>query len=80
MKCGKLPSEACENPVGLCMYEGHMETVEYIWVNVRCMLDWILSPNCRNILCLQIEDQPVRIAKNESQFYLPDLGIRNWLH
>ena len=57
-----------------------METVEYIWVNVRCMLDWILSPNCRNILCLQIEDQPVRIAKNESQFYLPDLGIRNWLH
>ena len=25
----------CENPVGLSLYEGHMETVEYIWVNIE---------------------------------------------
>ena len=26
---------SCKNPVGLYMYEGHMETVEYIWVNIE---------------------------------------------
>ena len=26
---------ACENPVGLSMYEAHMEIVEYIWVNIE---------------------------------------------
>ena len=25
------------------MYDGPMETVEYIWVNSRCMLDWIIG-------------------------------------
>ena len=32
----------CENPIGLSMYDGPMETVEYIWVNI-CMLDWIVG-------------------------------------
>ena len=27
-----------ENLVGLSMYEGHMETVEYIWVNIGACL------------------------------------------
>ena len=30
---------ACENPMELSMYEGPMETVEYIWVNIWYMLD-----------------------------------------
>ena len=25
------------------MYDGPMETGEYIWVNVWCMLDWIIG-------------------------------------
>ena len=29
----------CENPKGLSMYDGLIETVEYIWVNIWCMLD-----------------------------------------
>ena len=51
MKCGESPFEwrgACENPAELFMYDDPMKTVEYIWVNIWCMLDWILSKNCRN--------------------------------
>ena len=33
----------CENPVGLSMYDGSIETVEYIWVNIWCMLHWIIG-------------------------------------
>ena len=33
----------CENPVGLSMYDGPMETVEYIWVNIWCILDCIIG-------------------------------------
>ena len=36
-------SKSSENPMGLSMYAGSIETVEYIWVNIWCMLDWILS-------------------------------------
>ena len=25
------------------MYDGPLETVEYMWVNIRCMLDWLLD-------------------------------------
>ena len=42
MKCREASFEGegfCENPVGLSMYDGPMETVEYIWVNIWCMLD-----------------------------------------
>ena len=34
---------ACENSVGLSMYDGPMGTVEYMWVNIWCMLDWIIG-------------------------------------
>ena len=29
----------CENPVRLSVHVGHMETVEYTWLNFWCMLD-----------------------------------------
>ena len=32
-------SKSSENPMGLSMYAGSIETVEYIWVNIWCMLD-----------------------------------------
>ena len=35
--------EPCENLVGLFMYHSPMENVEYIWVNIWCMLDWIVG-------------------------------------
>ena len=54
---------ACENSVGLCLYGDPIETVEYIWVNIWRMLDWILSQNCRNTLPLNTVDQLVRSAK-----------------
>ena len=57
---------ACANPVGLFMYESPMETVEYIWANIWCMLDWISSQKCKNTLPLHTVDQLVRIAKNET--------------
>ena len=38
------------NPMGFLMYDYPIETVEYIWMNIWCMLDWILSQNCRNTL------------------------------
>ena len=41
-----------ENPVGLSIFGVPMETAEYIWVSIWCMLDWILSQNCRNTLSL----------------------------
>ena len=28
----------CRNHVRLSMYDDPMETVEYVWVNIRCML------------------------------------------
>ena len=31
----------CENPVRCSLNYGPMETVEYMWVNNRCILDWI---------------------------------------
>ena len=62
---------ACKNPVGLSMYEVHIETVQYTWVNIWCMLDWILLRNCRNVLPLHTVDQTVRSAKNE-MFYLSE--------
>ena len=29
----------CKNPMGCSMYDGLMETFEFIWVNIWCMLD-----------------------------------------
>ena len=33
----------CENPVRFSLNDGPMETVEYMWVNIWCMLDWIIG-------------------------------------
>ena len=54
---------ACERPVGLSMYHGPIEFVEYSWVNIWCMLDWILSQNYRNTLPLHAVDQLARSIK-----------------
>ena len=58
-KCRKMgwPSHRKKNffkndSVGLSMLDCLIETVKYIWVNISCMLDWILSQNCRNTLPL----------------------------
>ena len=60
VKCGETRFEGdsgggggmCENPVGLSIFDVPVETAEYIWVSIRCMLDWISSQNCRNTLPL----------------------------
>ena len=39
------------------MCDGSIETVKYISVDIWCMLDWILSQNCRNTLPLHTVDQ-----------------------
>ena len=61
---------ACENPVGLSIYDVPIETVEYIWVNIWCIIDWISSQNCRNTFPLHAVDQLVRSAKNETLLWL----------
>ena len=33
----------CENRVTFSLNDGPMETVEYMWVNIWCMLDWIIG-------------------------------------
>ena len=50
------------------MYDYPIETVECIWVNIWCMLDWIWSQNCRNTLLLHTVDQLLKSAKNETLF------------
>ena len=42
VKCGEMLLKgggACENPVRLSMYDGPMETVKYMCVNIWCMPD-----------------------------------------
>ena len=33
----------CENPVRFSLNDGPMETVEYMWVNIWCIPDWIIG-------------------------------------
>ena len=48
MKWGKTPLEGgrgggvCENPVRFFLNDGPLKTVDYMWVNICCMLDWII--------------------------------------
>ena len=53
-KCGDHQKKNffINNSVGLSMCDGPIKTVKYIWVNILCMLHWILSQNCRNTLSL----------------------------
>ena len=45
LKCGERPleGEVCEIPVRPSMNDGAMETVECIWVDIWCMLDWVIG-------------------------------------
>ena len=56
------------------MYGSPIETVENIWSNIWCILDWIWSQSCRNTVLLHTVDQLVRSAKNETLCI--QLGIR----
>ena len=38
----------CEILVMLFMIDGAIETMEYMWVGIWCMLDWIMSQDYRN--------------------------------
>ena len=29
--------------MGISRYDGPKETVEYVWVNIWCMLDWVVG-------------------------------------
>ena len=53
------------------MYGSPIETVENIWSNIWCILDWIWSQSCRNTVLLHTVDQLVRSAKNETLFVYP---------
>ena len=66
---------ACENSKRLFMYDGSIETVEYFWVNVSCMLDlvtklqkytpfaysWSTSKECKkwNAVCISNQGSDV---------------------
>ena len=47
VKYGEVPlaggAAACEIPVRFPMNDGAMESVPYMWVNIWCMLDWIIE-------------------------------------
>ena len=45
VKCEErlLEGEACEIPVRAPMNDSAMETVECIWVDIWCMLDWVIG-------------------------------------
>ena len=45
VKCEKRPieGEVCEIPVRPPMNDGAMETVECLWVDIWCMLDWVIG-------------------------------------
>ena len=47
------------------MYDGPIEIVECIWLNIWCILDCIWSGSCRNTLFFHTVDQLVRLAKDE---------------
>ena len=69
-KCGQMawPSHRkkkffVNNSVNLSMRYCPIETVKYIWVNIWCILDWILSQNCRNTLPLHATVEQLGVEK-----------------
>ena len=52
------------------MYDNPIETVDYILVNISCMIDWILWQNGRNTLPLHVVDHLVRSVENEMIMWL----------
>ena len=54
---GKIPFReggvGGENLVGLSMYEDHLETVEYIWVNIgACLIEFCHKTAEMHSLCI----------------------------
>ena len=50
------------------MCHGPMETIKYMWVNIWCMLDWIIGfchKTAKNTLPLHTVAKLVRSAQNE---------------
>ena len=50
---GRGDEGTCQNPVRLSIYDGAMEAVDYMWVNIWCMLQakldcWISSQGCKS--------------------------------
>ena len=43
MREGRSGGEVFEIPVRLSVNDGAMETVECMWVDISCMLDWIIG-------------------------------------
>ena len=62
---GLKGDEVCGNSVGLSMYDGPTQTVDYIWANIWCMLNLILSWNCGNKSPMHNVDELLRNAENE---------------
>ena len=40
---GDVGKGVCQNPVRFSLNDCPMETVEYMWVNIWCMLDWTIG-------------------------------------
>ena len=66
-----LGEGASENLVGFSIYDGPVETTEYMWVNIWCMLGWTVG-FCHKTaeMYLLTVDKPVRSAQNEMQLWL----------
>ena len=63
-----LEKEFRYNSEGLSMSDCPTETGKYIWVNISCMLDWILSQNCRNVLHLHTAVEQLVVEKLKPLF------------
>ena len=69
-KCGKIGWTShwkknlfINDSVDLSTCDCRIETVKYIWVNIWCMLDWILSWYYRNILPLDTAIEQLGVQK-----------------
>ena len=58
------------------MYDGPMETVEYIWVNIWCMLDWIIG------FCHTVDHSSIQLAEHlmaqhgETKIYILEVELK----
>ena len=78
-KCGKMgwPLHRKKNffindSVGLSKCDCSIETVKYTWVNIWCMLDWILSQKCRNTLPLHTAVEQLGVPSKTLDAVVPD--------
>ena len=74
-KCGKMGKPShwkrnknffVNNSVWLSICDRPIETVKCIWVNIWCMLDWILFQNCRNTLPLNTAVEQLGVQKRKT--------------